>query len=256
MTFDEMDRRMRAYETALDLSAPPGLFLVARLDGRSFTRLTKETHAFEAPFDPAFSRHMLAAAKRLMQCGPQVLYAYTQSDEISLLMPRSEQAFGRRLAKLTSVLAGEASAAFSLSLGAPAVFDCRLSLLPATENVIDYFRWRQEDARRNALGAHSYWALREEGLSAAEAERHLCDTPAKDRRALLAERSRPFENAPAWQRRGTGLRWETYEKEGWNPVAGRTERAERRRIRVERDLPAGEAYGAYVRELLAGLDAA
>ena len=31
----------------------PGVYMVARLDGRSFTRLTKEAHQFEAPFDPA-----------------------------------------------------------------------------------------------------------------------------------------------------------------------------------------------------------
>jgi tRNA(His) 5'-end guanylyltransferase len=28
--------------------------MVARLDGRNFTRLTKETYAFEAPFDEKF----------------------------------------------------------------------------------------------------------------------------------------------------------------------------------------------------------
>ena len=35
-----------------------------------------------------------------------------------------------------------------------AAFDCRISQLPSLDLVVDYFRWRGEDARRNALNAH------------------------------------------------------------------------------------------------------
>jgi tRNA(His) 5'-end guanylyltransferase len=51
MIFDEMDKRMRVYETAHDYCVIPGIHMVARLDGRSFTKLTRETGKFEAPFD-------------------------------------------------------------------------------------------------------------------------------------------------------------------------------------------------------------
>ena len=44
MKFDELDQKMRVFETAHDHCALPGLFLVARIDGRCFTRLTKEVH--------------------------------------------------------------------------------------------------------------------------------------------------------------------------------------------------------------------
>jgi hypothetical protein len=126
--------------------------MVARLDGRSFTRLTKEIHQFEAPFDARFRDMMLATAEHLMAgCGFNFVYGYTQSDEISLLFALDENAFQRKLRKLHSVLSGEASAKFSLLLGAVAVFDCRISQLPTVELVIDYFRWRNEDAHRNAL---------------------------------------------------------------------------------------------------------
>ena len=53
MKFDELDEKMRVFETANDLVVLPGIYMVARLDGRSFTRLTKEVHQFEAPFDDA-----------------------------------------------------------------------------------------------------------------------------------------------------------------------------------------------------------
>ena len=147
MKFDDLDGMMRVFETAHDLCVLPGLHMVARLDGRSFTRLTKEVHPFEAPFDERFRDLMRATAEHLMTgCGFDVCYGYTQSDEISLLFAPDENAFGRKLRKLHSVLAGEASAKFSLLLGAVAAFDCRISQLPSAGHVVDYFRWRSEDA--------------------------------------------------------------------------------------------------------------
>jgi hypothetical protein len=54
MRLDELDTTMRLYETAHDYRVLPGLQLVARLDGRGFTRLTSEVHRFARPFDPQF----------------------------------------------------------------------------------------------------------------------------------------------------------------------------------------------------------
>ena len=42
MKFDDLDAKMRVYETSHDYCVLPGLFMFARLDGRGFTRLTKE----------------------------------------------------------------------------------------------------------------------------------------------------------------------------------------------------------------------
>ena len=101
MKFDELDDQMRVFETAHDLCVLPGLYMVARLDGRSFTRLTKEVHQFEAPFDARFRDMMLATAEHLMTgCGFNVVYGYTQSDEISLLFALEENSFQRKLRKL------------------------------------------------------------------------------------------------------------------------------------------------------------
>ena len=51
MKFDDLDAKMRVFETAHDYCVLPSIHMVARLDGRSFTRLTKEVHQFEAPYD-------------------------------------------------------------------------------------------------------------------------------------------------------------------------------------------------------------
>lgn len=40
MKFDELEKRMRIFETAHDHCVLPELFMVARIDGRNFTRLT------------------------------------------------------------------------------------------------------------------------------------------------------------------------------------------------------------------------
>jgi len=42
MNFDELDQKMRIYEQSLDQQILPEIYMAARIDGRSFTRLTKE----------------------------------------------------------------------------------------------------------------------------------------------------------------------------------------------------------------------
>ena len=59
MRFEDLDTRMRVFETADDRCVLPGLFIVVRLDGRSFTRQTKEIWNLEAPFDQRFRDVML-----------------------------------------------------------------------------------------------------------------------------------------------------------------------------------------------------
>jgi tRNA(His) guanylyltransferase len=131
MKFDELDAKMRVFETAHDHCVLPGIHMVARLDGRGFTRLTKDVHKFTAPFDERFRDLMLDTTAHLMaESGFSFLYGYTESDEISLLFRLDDNSFGRKLRKLESILAGEASAKFSLLLGAIAVFDCRICQLP------------------------------------------------------------------------------------------------------------------------------
>ena len=66
MRFDEMDSKMRVYEKSLDQVILPDMYMVARLDGRGFTKLTKEVCHFEAPFDERFRDMMVNTTKSLM----------------------------------------------------------------------------------------------------------------------------------------------------------------------------------------------
>ena len=251
MKFDELDTRMRRYETAHDHCVLPGIYMVARLDGRSFTRLTRELHDFQAPFDERFRDYMVDTTEHLISVGFRVIYAYTESDEISLLFHRDEEAFGRKLRKYNSVLAGEASAKFSLLFGDMGTFDGRVSQLPTADLVCEYFRWRNEDAHRNALNGHCYWMLRKSGKSAREATDFLDGASVAQKNELLFQGGINFNDVPRWQKRGVGLFWENFEKEGFNPKTGETVAAVRRRVRREIKLPMRDDYEQFVCDIIA-----
>jgi len=253
MKFDELDSRMRVFETINDQFVLPGLHMVARLDGRSFTRLTKEDHKFTAPFDERFRDLMVETAVHLMsESGIRFLYGYTESDEISLLFVPGEDKFGRKVRKLISILAGEASAKFSLLLGAVGVFDCRISQLPTIELVVDYFRWRNEDAHRNALNAHCYWCLRKQGQTASNATSKLEGLSIAAKNELLFQNGINFNELPLWQRRGIGVAWETYERPATDPRTGEPTSATRKRIRRLFELPMKDDYSDFLRQLVTG----
>lgn len=251
MNFEELDKKMRMYEQSIDQTILQDLYLVARLDGRSFTRLTKEVCQFEAPFDTRFRDMMVHTVRELMNCGFRVIYGFTESDEISLLFHPEENTFGRKVRKYDSILAGVASAAFSLQLGQPGIFDCRLIPLPNLERVADYFLWRQEDAHRNALNAHCYWALRKEGVCAQEATKQLEGKSVAFKNELLFQKGINFNDTPSWQKRGIGLWWDEVEKVGYNPIRQETVITTRRELREEYELPLGESYGVLINGIVA-----
>lgn len=250
MKFDELDKKMRVYETVNDVCVLPGIYMVARIDGRHFHTLTKETGRFEAPFDEKFRDMMIETVRHLMNCGFQVLYGYTQSDEISLLFSINENAFGRKLRKFDSILAAEASAKFSLLLGDVASFDCRISQLPTRENVRDYFRWRNEDANRNALNAYCYWLLRKEGKSGNEATKEIEGKSTAEKNEFLFAKGINFNDVPAWQKRGIGFYWDLEEKVGFNPITKQKVRTTRRILKTDMNLPMKEKYSNFVMELV------
>ena len=251
MKFDELDKRMRVYETAHDHCVLPGVHIVLRLDGRGFTRFTKDVMAFERPFDERFRDVMVQVVEHLMQADLRAVYGYTQSDEISLLLHRDSDAFGRKERKLNSVMAGEASGVASLAFGRPVAFDCRVCQLPDQDLVVDYFRWRQEDAHRNALNAHCYWGRRAEGASPEQAHDEFAGASIAAKNEWLFQRGVNYDALPAWQKRGVGVLWRDFEVVGRDPRTGVATTTSRRRLHRETELPRGDDYAALLRGLLA-----
>jgi tRNA(His) guanylyltransferase len=250
MKFDDLETRMRVFETAHDHCVLPGLRIAIRLDGRGFTRLTKEQWNLQAPFDEIFRDAMLNTTEHLMQCGFNVVYGYTQSDEISLLLQEDDVTFARKLRKIISILAGEASAKFTNAAGHIACFDARVSQLPSDSAVVDYFRWRHEDAHRNSLSAHCYWLLRRQGADAEAATARLSGLSTAEKNEFLFQHGINFNDLPAWQKRGSGLYWEDFTKPSLNPKSGEMMMAKRRRLHRNLDLPQGDAYSDFVKALV------
>jgi tRNA(His) 5'-end guanylyltransferase len=230
------------------MRVPPGMWTVIRVDGRSFSRFTEIR--FEKPFDPAFHKHMLAAAVALIEDFDGI-YAYTESDEISLLLPRLWEGFDREVEKAVSIAASAATAAFTHSFGEPALFDGRIWVGADELSVIDYFRWRQFDATRCCLNGWCYWTLRKEGKSVSQATRELEGKNGSWKQEMLFQRGMNFNDFPAWQKRGVGIRRVSEQREGTDPRTGATVQVSRRTLKVDEDLPMGEGYEAYLASILA-----
>ncbi|MBK8256119.1 MAG: tRNA 5'-guanylyltransferase [Polyangiaceae bacterium] len=247
MKSDELDEKMRAGEIFHNLRALNGTFIVVRVDGRSFSRLTGRI--CEKPFDHGFHHKMTEAAKAVLTTLDGV-YAHTQSDEISVLLAQNASHFDRGVEKLVSIAASAATASLSLALGEPVEFDARLWLGARKGDVVDYFRWRQSDATRSAINNWVYWLLRKEGKSVKDATQTMVGLSTAAKNEMLFKRGINFNEVPAWQRRGAGIYWETITKIGKNPKTGQEVPTQRRRLKVDSDLPMKEAYGKFVRQFL------
>lgn len=126
--------------------------VIIRLDGRSFTKLTK---LCEKPFDYSFGYAMEKTASYLLDNIQGAKCAYKQSDEISILVTdfdtfTTEAWFDYCKSKIESVSAGMASVTFSEVFGKIGVFDSRAFNIPK-EEVCNYFIWRQQDWVRNSI---------------------------------------------------------------------------------------------------------
>jgi tRNA(His) guanylyltransferase len=244
---DEFEATQRSREWFHSMVVLPGAWTILRVDGRSFSRFTERR--FDKPFDLRFSQLMAQAARTLLtELGGR--YAYTESDEISVLLDPGSDIFGRGLEKLVSISASITAASFTHAAGEPAHFDSRVWVGTGPVDVIDYFSWRQADAARSALNGWCYWTLRNNGRTREEATSALQGANAATKNELLYQHGVNFDEIPAWQRRGVGLWWETYERPGYDPVREMAVTATRRRVREERELPLKEPYRAFLADLI------
>jgi tRNA(His) 5'-end guanylyltransferase len=239
---------MREFEWFHDLRVLPATWPVIRVDGRSFTRLCDEH--FERPFDVRFHEIMVKVAQALL-VELQAVFAFTQSDEISVLLPAHTDLFGRELEKLVSISAGIASSRFTREFGSGAHFDSRIWVGPTAQHVVDYFRWRQSDATRCCLNGWCYWTLRKEGRNVHEATVALEGRSSIEKNELLFARGMNFNDVPLWQRHGVGIYWDAVPRGGFNPVAQEETTTLRRRMRIDKTLPRGDTFGELVSRLIA-----
>lgn len=154
------DRMKGAYEDPFRIHLSRRVPMIIRLDGKAFHSYTK---SFEKPFDVTLMKAFKASAEFLLNEISGAKIAYTQSDELSILVTdydefSTQSWFDKNLQKVVSVASSLITAKFNqfmlenTKIKSLAFFDARAFLVPK-EEVNNYFLWRQNDASRNSISS-------------------------------------------------------------------------------------------------------
>jgi tRNA(His) guanylyltransferase len=166
---DDLGKRMKGnFEQRTRQYLPRRTYTIIRLDGKSFHTFTK---GMKRPYDETFMHIMDVTTKFLCSEIQGCKFAYTQSDEISLLLTdfdtiTTDAWFDGQVQKMVSVAASIATAKFNqlfmtikfeqkVENQKLAFFDARVFTIPDPIEVENYFIWRQKDAVRNSLSMHA-----------------------------------------------------------------------------------------------------
>ena len=158
---DSLGTRLKErFEDRARYYLPRRAFAVIRIDGKCFHTFARDC---ARPFDQPLIEAIDLTAEALCKHIAGAVLAYTQSDEISVLLcdflKRDTTAWlDYNVQKIASVSASIATAAFNSVYQHPAdnridsaVFDARVFSIPDPVEVVNYFIWRQKDAERNSL---------------------------------------------------------------------------------------------------------
>lgn len=222
MKRDDLGNRMKIFyeevpKTRLMRRCP----VICRIDGKAFHTFTR---GFKRPFDDVLIMTMQETAKYLCENIQGCQLAYTQSDEISLLLidyQRFETSawFDYEIQKMCSISASMATMVFNkifrdmvgkLHINGSleeeyscilykaaqkgAMFDARVFNIPK-EETCNYFYWRQLDASRNSIQM-----VGQANFSHKELQHKSCND-IQD--MLMTQKGINWNDFPAYQKRGS-----------------------------------------------------
>jgi len=188
-----LGNRMKDYEGAYDYKIISRVPIVMRLDGRSFSNMTKKLK-FKKPFDGKFLEHMVSAAISVANSVQGCMVGYTQSDEITFVI-RTDQSldttpwFDNRIQKVVSVASSLATVGFNKSLWESGVnhnatFDCRICAVANLDEAIRNLTWRQNDCVKNSISTAAYYLIGEK-LGRGTTQKKLMNLNQNQRQELL-----------------------------------------------------------------------
>jgi len=189
--------RMKDYEKAYDFKIPKRLPMIIRVDGRCFHSLLKDA---KKPFDDVFRNAMDEVARELLKEVQGAVFAFVQSDEISLLVKNYSSLdyspfFNNELQKILASTASIATRKFGEEYYKPGLFDSKVFILPK-EEVCNYFIWRQRDWTRNSVQmvARSYYS-----------HKQLQGKNQPDLHDMIFKQGLNWNDLPVWKKRGRGI---------------------------------------------------
>jgi tRNA(His) 5'-end guanylyltransferase len=203
--------RMKGYEHTSRSFLQRRTPVIVRVDGKAFHTWTKRLKDVDGslttgPYSREMHKTMMSTAHTMMQLMQNATLAYTQSDEISILLNdwktlKTDQWFGSNVQKIASVSASIAATAFNLFYDGEAQniydlaqFDARVFNLPK-EEVTNYFVWRQQDATRNSINMLGQFHFSHKALHGKNVSQ------VQD--MLMLEKGVNWNAQPTWAKRGS-----------------------------------------------------
>lgn len=225
---------MKSLEKQYRMTLPAKSYAVIRVEGKGFSKYTK---GLQRPFDPKFTADMQATALFLCENIDGAHFAYTQSDEISVIISDLAGSntlpwFGGQVQKIVSTSAALATAKFNRlrpEVEVLALFDGRTHHLDGAGGVLEYLQWRQADAMKNSVGmlASHHFSHRElTGVSVRERKVMLADKGVRwedldqaVRQGTFIRRQPKEEPATYWHKKEQAFRTLDVQRNAWTPVA-------------------------------------
>ena len=201
MKTTDLGDRMKKYESqTTKTELIPLIPVVARLDGKSFSKFTK---GLKRPYDERLSKLMIDTTKFLVQTFNANI-GYTQSDEISLIFynpdPKSQPLFGNRVFKLETAFAAYASVYFIKNLNRIPekmnkfpTFDCRVFNVPNENEAVNALYWRELDATKNSITM---------AASSVYSHSKLMNKNGKEKQEMLFQKGINWNDYPTFFKRG------------------------------------------------------
>lgn len=209
---------MKDYEIYYNLKIPKASRIILRVDGRSFHTFADKTN-LNKPYDENFLKLMVDVGEDIFkEFSPSFIYIF--SDEINILLENIP--FNRRVEKILSLIAGFTSSSFTLNyekyfnipLYKPIAFDNRVIMID-NDNIVQYFKWRQNEAWRNCVNAHGIDFLKSK-FSSKLANDKIKGLKKEDIHEMLFNSGINLNDVDNWKKRGVAIYKKQKRVEGSN----------------------------------------
>ncbi|MBO6110462.1 MAG: guanylyltransferase, partial [Methanobrevibacter sp.] len=188
------------------------------------------------PYDENFYKVMSEVCRDLFEeFSP--LFVYTFSDEISLVFDKLP--FDGRIEKINSVIASFTSSSFVIHYNTdfkkPPAFDSRI--IPINdEDILKYFRWRQDESWRNCVNSHGISYLKSKYPNNVANEK-INGMNLNDIHELLFQNGINLNDIDIYKKRGIGVYRKNKKIVGFNKKENKDQTSYRSYVYIDWKLP-------------------